>query len=270
MGKIELNAIVMQRVEITPELIILRIVPDGWNLADFEPGQFTVLGLPSSAKRCLLSEPEGISYPEEKLIRRAYSIASSSLSYEYLEFYISIVRSGALTPRLFNLQRGDRLWMSPKFSGMLTLDELPPKADVILIATGTGLAPYMSMVRSKLMSNEINKMAVLHGARNSWDLGYRSELITLQNLVDRFLYVPIISEPENEITPWGGEIGMLHDLWYKNLVGKAWNKDINPSDTHIYLCGNPLMIDAMSDLLTKEGFSIHTKRSPGQIHIEKF
>ena len=76
-----------------------------------------------------------------KLIIRAYSVASSSVAREYLEFYISLVRSGSLTPRLFNLEKGDKLWLSTHFSGMFTLHEIPIEFSVALIATGTGVAP---------------------------------------------------------------------------------------------------------------------------------
>ena len=90
-----LNAIVAQRVEISPGLIVLRVVPDGWELPDFEPGQFAVLGLPGSAERCAVCDAEEQAADPDKLIKRAYSIASSSRSKEFLEFYVALVRSGA-------------------------------------------------------------------------------------------------------------------------------------------------------------------------------
>jgi len=107
----QLNAVVTLKTEISPWLMILRIVPDGWQLPAFRPGQFAVLGLPGSAPRCALAEPEVPPADPQQLIRRAYSIASSSLINEYLEFYIALVTSGALTPRLFALEIGDRLWL---------------------------------------------------------------------------------------------------------------------------------------------------------------
>ena len=111
----KLNATVLQRVNITPELMILRVASDGWELPEFG-----VLGLPGSHPRHELSDPEDPPAPREKLIRRAYSVASSSLERQYVEFYITLVRSGALTPRLWTLETGHKLWLGPKFSGMFT------------------------------------------------------------------------------------------------------------------------------------------------------
>jgi len=144
------NAIVAQRIEVAPGLMVLRVVPDGWTLPEFRPGQFAVLGLPATASRCALSDPEEAEPKANGMIRRAYSIASSSLEREYLEFYITLVRSGALTPRLFALQPGDRVWLGPKIAGTFTLDQAPVEKDLLLVATGTGLAPYMSMLRTIL------------------------------------------------------------------------------------------------------------------------
>ena len=121
-----LNALVLQKNELTPRLMILRVAPDGWDLPDFESGQYVVLGLPPSSSRSPLSIPEHYPPEEDKLIRRAYSIASSSVQHEYLEFYINMVSNGALTPRLFNLEVGDRLWISSHVTGMFTLAEVPP------------------------------------------------------------------------------------------------------------------------------------------------
>ena len=99
----ELNAIIEQRIEVAPGLVKFRVIPDGWELPDFTPGQFTVLGLPGSAPRVRIADQEEPPADPERLIRRAYSIASSSKAKQYLEFYIALVYSGALTPRLLHL-----------------------------------------------------------------------------------------------------------------------------------------------------------------------
>ena len=266
----QLNATVVSRIDVTPELMIMRVVPDQWELPSFEPGQFSVLGLPSSFARCTESEAEEISFPQEKMIKRAYSLASSSVAKAYFEFYISIVRSGSLTPRLFNLQRGQRVWLSNKTSGMFTLTNIEADTNVILAATGTGLAPYMSMVRSLLDNKNLARVAVLHGASHSWDLGYESELITLDRLWPAFSYVPIVSRPEQEHLPWSGHKGRIQDLWLRQVVQAKWGGPIKPENTHIFLCGNPFMTDEMVELLEKDGFSVHSRKNPGQIHVEKY
>lgn len=267
----EPNAVVIQKVEIAPGLIKLRVGGVGWEIPEFKPGQYSILGLPGTAPRCHDSGPED--YPPEKpdkLIIRAYSVASSSVAREYLEFYISLVRSGSLTPRLFNLEKGDKLWLSTHFSGMFTLHEVPIEYSVALIATGTGVAPYMSMIRTEVYEGLRYRFAVVHGARNSWDLGYNNELRTLNYMSDCFTYFPIISEPQEELTPWKGHVGFVQKVWEDGLIEKAWGFKPTRENTHIFLCGAPIMINSVMPILKEEGFEEHTKDSPGQIHMEKF
>ncbi len=265
-----LNAVVALRTEISPWLIILRVVPDGWQLPAFTPGQFGVLGLPGSAPRCAISEPEDPPSDSGKLIRRAYSIASSSRTNEYLEFYVALVTTGALTPRLFALSIGDRIWLSPKITGMFTIDQAPEDSHVLMIATGTGLAPYMSMLTTHLICGSSRRFAVLHGARHSWDLGYRSELLTLQHLCRNLSYHPVISRPQAEPAPWPGKVGYVQDLWTDGSVERAWGVRPSPDNTHVFLCGSPQMIETVVAMLGDEGFREHTRKEPGQIHVERY
>ena len=266
----KLNAIVTLRDEISPWLMILRVEADGWVLPDFAPGQFAVIGLPGSASRCMLSEPEDPPTDPNKMIRRAYSIASSSLAREFMEFYVALVTTGALTPRLFDLKIGDRIWLGPKITGMFTFDQVPPEANVVMIATGTGLAPYMSMLSTHLMCGAPRRVAVLHGARHSWDLGYRSQLMTLQHLCGNFLYQPVISRPQEEPAPWVGATGYVQELWKGGALDQTWGFHPTPESTHIFLCGAPAMIDETEAMLQGEGFKEHSKKEAGQIHVERY
>ena len=266
----EPNAILIQNIEVAPGLAILRVVPDGWDLPDFTPGQFGVLGLPGSAPRCEDCDPEEENVDPDKLIKRAFSIASSSLAKEYMEFYIVLVPDGALTPRLFALSNGDRLWLSPKATGAFTLQNTPSDKHVVLISTGTGLAPYLSMLRTQLACGDGRKFAVLHGVRHSWDLGYRSELMTLDRMCPNFDYIPIISRPKEEAAVWRGATGYVQDLWTGTPLTDAWGFRPSPEDTHVFVCGNPAMITDMEEILATEGFKEHKKKEPGQVHVEKY
>ena len=143
-GRSSLNAVVLQRIELDRHQIILRVAPDQWSIPEFEPGQFAVLGLPGSSPRCADADPEDEPPPTGQLIKRAYSIASSSVLRHHLECYISLVPSGTLTPRLFALRPGDRLWLGAKLTGLFTLDAVPADKHLVLVGTGTGLAPYIS------------------------------------------------------------------------------------------------------------------------------
>ncbi len=266
----EYNAITSEPVFITSESMILRVTPDGWELPDYLPGQFAVLGLPGSSPRIPLSDPE-LKPPEpEKFIARAYSIASSSLHKEYLEFYITLVRSGSLTPRLFALGRGDKIHLGPKMRGMFTLEEIPEDANLVLIATGTGVAPYMSMIRTFLAPGTSRRFTVVHGARHSWDLGYLSELTTLARMVENFFYIPVVSQPAEEIIPWGGETGYVQDIWKQSRVAAEWGMEPTPDNTHIFLCGNPGMIEETVVLLETHGYREHTRKQSGQVHLERY
>jgi ferredoxin--NADP+ reductase len=270
MTELHLNAVVTAKQEISPRLMIMRVAADDWQMPEFEPGQFAVLGLPGSAPRCRISEPEEPTADSHKLIRRAYSIASSSQTREYMEFYINLVGTGALTPRLFALNVGDRLWLSPKATGMFTLDQVPRDKHIVMVATGTGLAPYISMLTSEMLCGDPRRYAVLHGAYHSWDLGYRSELLALQHLCRNFTYVATIDRPEDEPVPWTGPTGWVQDLWRKQVIAQSWGFPPTPADTHVFLCGNPLMIEEMMTVLEAEGYLEHTPKQPGGIHAERF
>ncbi len=266
----ELNAVVIQKVEVSPGLMVLRVQPDGWDLPDFIPGQFATLGLPGKAPRCQLSDPEEKTGDPDKIIKRAYSIASSSRLKEYIEFFITLVRSGQLTPRLFELEVGSRLLMGQKFKGVFTIDLAPEDKNIVMIATGTGLAPYMSVIRTCLNMKGNRRFAILHGARHSWDLGYRSELITLSGLSENFEYVPSISRPDEEHLPWGGRTGYVQDLWKVGLVEKAWGFKPTPENTHVFLCGSPDMVEDAVSILGAEGYKEHKKKDPGQVYVERW
>ena len=266
----ELNAVVSQRIEVAPGLIILRVVPDNWDLPAFQPGQFIVIGMPPSAPRYIFSEPEAPAPDPDKLIRRAYSIASSSIDRHYMEFYVTLVSSGSLTPRLFALKPGGRLWLGPKVTGIFTVDNVPAGQNLALISTGTGLAPYMSMLRTLLEPGGPRHFAVVHGARHSWDLGYRSELLTLQRLCKNFVYIPVISDPEEEPVPWSQATGWVQGVWHSGAIGRAWGIEPSPDNTHVFLCGNPAMVEEMVLLLANQGYKEHSRKEPGQVHVERY
>jgi ferredoxin--NADP+ reductase len=265
------NAIVVSNQEVAPGVFILRVAPEGWTLPPFKPGQFAVLGLPVEAPRHPLADPDDDPRPDRSgLLRRSYSIASSSRQKRYVEFFFSVVRSGDLSPRLGALRPGDRLWLSPKFSGFFTLDQVPAEANVIMVATGTGLAPYMSMLRSFLPEQPGRRFGVIHGARHSWDLGYRGELEALQRRHANLLYLPVISAPTEEVPPWGGLVGRVQDVWRQRPFDAPWGVRPAPPHTHVLLCGNPAMVESMSALLQEEGFREHSRLAPGEIHVERY
>ena len=267
-----LNAVVTLRNEVSPWLMILQVIPDGWNFPDYVPGQITSLGLFSSASRCALAEPEsGVAAPD-KLIKRAYSIASSPVNRDFLEFYVALVPGGALTPRLFNLKIGDRIWLSQKAVGKFTYDDsrVPKGADLVLITTSSGLAPFISMLKTHLRFPPQRRIAIIHGVRHSWDLGYRSILMAMEHLRTNLTYLPVISRPNEEPVPWKGATGHVQDVWKSGAIEKAWGSRPGPENTHVFMCGSPRMSESMLEILGQEGFKVDTKNEPGQVHVEKY
>lgn len=263
------NATLTKRLEIAPGLIIMRVTPDE-PLFRFEAGQYTVLGMKRGEPR-ISGKDE--SAPEEgdplRLIKRAYSIASSSRASEYAEFYVTLVSSGELTPRLFTLGEGGRLFMGPKATGVFTLGRVPEGSHVLLVATGTGLAPYMSMLRSELVGGGGRRYVILHGARYSWDLGYRAELSVLANQCSSLTYLPVISRARDDST-WSGLTGYLQDVLFFGIVEERSGIRLSPEEVHVFLCGNPAMITAAKDGLVARGFTPDKGRSVGNIHTEEY
>lgn len=262
------NATVVGREEINPQLIILRVKPDG-EMFTFQPGQFAVLGLVGAAARVAEADAEEKPAAPDKLIRRAYSIASSSAERKYLEFYLTLVTSGELTPRLFALRHGDKVFLSPKASGFFTLDKARPDRAVVLVATGTGLAPYMSMLRTMLIEDTRRKFVVLHGARHSWDLGYRAELESLARLRPNLTYLPSITRPDED-PHFHGLTGRIQSLLEHGVIEEASGLTIDPEQCEAFLCGNPAMVDAAKEFLGARGFVPDHGKELGTVHVEEY
>jgi ferredoxin--NADP+ reductase len=262
------NATVVGREEINPQLLILRVRPDA-ELYDFRPGQFGVLGLLGGAPRVIEATAEDVPPEPDKMIRRAYSIASSSLERRYVEFYLTLITSGALTPRLFALSHGGRVFLGPKASGIFTLDRVAPEKAVILVATGTGLAPYISMLRTMLVNDSRRKFVVLHGARYSWDLGYRGELESLSRLRPNFTYIPSITRPDQD-PHFIGYTGRIQALMEQGVLERESGVVLEPAKAEVFLCGNPDMVKLATGLLLAKGFATKGADGPPTIHVEEY
>jgi ferredoxin--NADP+ reductase len=205
----------------------------------------------------------------DRMIRRAYSIASESRADEYLEFYLTIVSSGELTPRLFSLQIRDRLYVGPKAVGVFTLAKAAPHKHILMVGTGTGLAPYMSMLRSELVCNGPRKFVIVHGARFSWDLGYRTELIGLARHCKNFHYIPVITRPQEDVT-WRGRSGYLQNIVASDAIEQETGLAVTPENFDIYLAGNPGMIETILKWAEERGFVRDKGHDIGTLHTEEY
>lgn len=262
------NATMIAREEFAPGFCVIRVKPDA-PLFEFRPGQFAVLGLLGSSPRCAFADPEEESAPEDRLIRRAYSIASSSRVREYVEFFLLLVRSGQLTPRLFALGAGDRLWLGPRATGVFTLDGVPEDRDILLVSTGTGLAPHMSMIRSLHRCNVGRRFAVVQGARYSWDLGYRAELEALDHGCGTLVYLPTITQANRDAN-WHGHVGRVQTILEDGSLVAKLGRAPDPARDHVFLCGNPEMVETLQAVFESRGFALRGPAAEGTLHVERF
>lgn len=264
------NATIIERQDLTDDLCIVRIRPDSGVIPSFEPGQFIKLGLPRTESEMSVSAQAVRPRSGPRLIRRAYSIASSPRQRDYLELLLVRVAVGKLTPRLWEIEEGGRVWMDDKISGQFTLGPIPPNKDLVMVATGTGVAPFVSMLRTFADEPRWRRAVLINGVRYAADLAYREELETLARENPRFTYIPIVSREPEGTGEWVGLRGrvqrVIEPAAYEALVGAS----LAPSECHVMLCGNPEMIVSVQRLLEARGFHTHSTTQPGNIHFERY
>ncbi|NMW17954.1 MAG: ferredoxin--NADP reductase [Chlorobiaceae bacterium] len=266
MDTLHYNAEVIEKIMINPDLMIIKVNTDEPK-NKFEAGQHTLLGLFGFEKRSYNSAIESDPVDVDKLIKRPYSIASATSETRHLEFYISQVKSGQLTPRLFNLNIGDRVYVGTKISGIFRLDDTPDGTDIIMVATGTGIAPYISFLRSSIVERPESKMIVIQGAAHHRDLGYYSELTLLAETYANFFYVPTLTNPDGH---WDGYQSSIEDLLKKDTLQNQFNITPDPERTRFFVSGKPDMVEHVSDWLQDFGYTRHHPEDPGEMYVEEF
>lgn len=237
---------VAARHDWAPGLITLTIDA---SIEPFVAGQFVNLGL----------EVDG------QLVRRSYSIASAPGA--PLEFYIKEVVGGGLTPGLTRLEPGAEVWVERKPQGFFTLAYVPPCRDLWLVATGTGLGPFLSMLRAGELWRRIERVCVVHGARTTTHLAYAEELARLATVhPGRFTYVPVVSgSAHGEALP-----GRVTTAFADGSLEARAGLSLDPERSHLLLCGNPDMILELTAALGARGLRKHRVRTPGHITAEKY
>ena len=221
----------------------------------FKNGQFTMIGLQVDGKPLM----------------RAYSVASPNHADE-LEFFSIKVQDGPLTSRLQHLQPGDTVIVGQKPVGTLLLDNLTTGKNLYLLGTGTGLAPFLSLIRDPESYERFEKVVLVHGVREVAELAY-SEMI--QNLLphDEFLgedvRAKLIYYPTVTREPFKNR-GRIPDLINSGQLAKDIGlPQIDPAHDRVMLCGSPEMIRDLSVLLKERGFSEGNSSSPAEFVIEK-
>ena len=248
------NATVTLRVDLAPGTMVLRVKLDQGRF-DYQAGQYTVLGLKRSSSRisdAVDDRPELKARPADHMIRRAYSITSNSVDDE-LEFVVTLVRSGDLTPRLFALKAGSRVYVEPRASGIFTLSASSGVRDLLLVCTGAALAPYLSMLRAGFPENAENQYVIVHAAAVSWDLVFRSQVEELSERSKHLTYLPTITDPARDAS-WGGLTGTVEALLAAGEIEDAIGMPLLPDRFDAFVAGSPQMVDAVSAELQARGF----------------
>jgi ferredoxin--NADP+ reductase len=183
-----------------------------------------------------------------------------------LEFYGVIVPEGPLSPRLAQLQAGDALWLSPNPSGFLVLSEIPDAAELWLVATGTGIAPFLSILRTETPWRRFRRVLLVHAARHANELVYRDLIDALaREHGARFGYIPFVSR---ERAP-GALEGRIPAAIRDGRL-EAAGAPITPERSQFMLCGNPDMVKDATAALAERGLRKHRRRAPGHITTENF
>lgn len=230
------HAKITKRVDFASDLWMIRINAGGE--FKFAPGQYATLGVQGAEKRS----------------ERPYSIVSSPLESE-IEFFFELVPHGELTPQLYKLQTGDEVLMRKAAKGRFTLETQKGRSNHFLVCTVTGIAPFVSYVRTLYRDwkegkfGGEHKLYLLNGASRSWEFGYCEELQKFAQEVPWLKYVPTVSRPwEDE--KWKGETGRVDDLMRK--YSDMWG--LNGGNAVGYLCGHPDMIENGKGILRRIGF----------------
>ncbi len=258
------NATIVERENLGDRLAIFRVRPDSSGslekpvVPDFIAGQYAVLGA------------NNVRQPEKGSVRRAYSIASPPEEKRWLEFYIRRVSKPAsdnpLTHLLWEMDAGSRLWLGPKITGRFTLADTVGENDPrlkIFVAAGTGLAPFVAILKQNIARNKVIKedplpCVILHGASHPHELGYKEDLALVMNHVAH-RYFPTISRPHQH-PEWRGDIGRVETFFNAEKIESLEERlginpgDITPENCVMYICGLQGTISQTLIALFKRGF----------------
>lgn len=243
-----LDAKVVSRTDWNDHLFSLRF--SCADFPEFKAGQFTKVGV----------EQDG------KILSRPYSIVSGPDDNE-LEIIAVPVEDGLLSPALHKLQIGDPLKIMSPATGFLVLDEVPKSRDLWLMATGTGVGPFLSILATEQVWQSYENIILVYGARYEQDLAYPQLIETWsKQYADKFHFVPVVSRESED----GMLRGHIPVLLKSTSIQQQVGLDLHPAHSQVMLCGNPAMIEDAIQTLIEFGLTKHLRRSPGQISMERY
>jgi ferredoxin--NADP+ reductase len=229
----------------TESLFSLRV--EGAPL-EFQAGQFV---------RIALDTVEGDAGTR---VARAFSFVNPPQD-PVLEFYGVIVPQGPLSPRLARLAAGDRLYVAPNPAGFLVLSEVPECETLWLVCTGTGIAPFLSILRTPTPWQRFRNVVLVHGVRHRGELAYRDVIAATPAR-----YVSFVTRERA-----GGSLeGRIPAAIADGRLEAAAGVRLAPETSHVMLCGNPAMLKDAQAALMARGMRKHRRRAPGHITVESF
>jgi ferredoxin/flavodoxin---NADP+ reductase len=220
----------------------------------FVAGQFGRLALPA---------PPG--HPEP-MIGRPYSFVNPPGSQPH-EFYYIVVPEGPLSPRLAQLAPGDPVWLLPRANGFFSIDEVPAAEALWCLATGTGLGPFLSMLRTDEPWRKFARVVLVHAVRHGDELTYRDTIAGIEAAHPGvFTYVPMVSRDAHPVALAGRIPAAIADGRLEARAGIA----LSPATAHAMLCGNPAMVEDTQAVLALRGMRRHRRKEPGHVTVETY
>ena len=219
-------------------------------IGNFKAGQFVRVGL----------EIDG------EIVARPYSLVNAPGEPEY-EIFFNIVPGGPLTPRLAAMGQGDEIRVADKPYGFLTIDEVPAVKHLWMLATGTGVGPFISMLKSEDTWSRFEKVVLVYSVRTARELAYRDEIANLHKLYRQQLsFLPLVTRE-----PLEGAINMRVTAAIEcGELEQHVGLSIKAEDSHVMMCGNSAMIADVTELLKSRSMRKHLRREPGHITTEKY
>lgn len=240
-----ITGIVKARTQWSDNLFSLVVAAD---VDPFEAGQFTKLAWHT---------------PDNK-VSRAYSYVNAPG--EDCEFYVVTIEQGQLTPYLAQLQVGDELLVQPTATGFLTLSEVPEGRDLWMMATGTGVGPFLSMLSEGSCWQRFENIVLVHGVRKADELSYQERIETLTHGKPNFHYVPYVSRESLA----GAERGRITEGINSGRLEQLVGLNFSAEHSRVLICGNPEMVrDSLAELKLK-GLAKHLRRKAGQVLMENY
>lgn len=277
-------------IEVTrwaPTLLSFKVTrPDGFK---FTAGQFVRLGIHGKDLQYFAQnhdaklitskkqdheaqgyETQGQPIDLDGYVFRPYSVASSPYD-EFIEFFSVVIPQGEFTSKVNHIQVGDSLLLNTTPFGYLTLAryQLPLPNDLWLLATGTGLAPFLSILKTIDVWQQYQRIILVYSARTSQELAYQAQISSIKSIYGdngaAFVFLPIVTREAD----YAGEKARIPNLILSGKLTELVGQKLDKERSHVMLCGNPQMVEDTKEALKSIGLTMN-RRGEGNIAVENY